>query len=113
MVGVPWRKGIMKVLVHLVQSGGCDYTIGCGHRVQVVTVPDMETAKNRVLEELLKDMGEDNLRSLRRIDLYPIGTPEEIDVAVVQGILDTRERERKEWQEREEFERLKKKYGGG
>lgn len=78
----------MKFLVHAVQNGGCDYTIGCGNRVYHIRVPDMTTAMATVEHQWFGDCetepdpsGRDHRDCrngdpevhLTRVSVYPIG----------------------------------------
>jgi hypothetical protein len=40
-----------RYLVHTRQGGGCDYTIGCGHRVDLITTESLGAAVEKVRQE--------------------------------------------------------------
>lgn len=75
----------MKFLAHVVQAGGCDYTIGCGVHVSVLEADTPEEAQGKVEHDWFgicrgEDAGHENchnrdtdvLRGVDRITIYPL-----------------------------------------
>ena len=111
-------------ILHLDQSGGCDYTIACG---QLLTTLKATTKADALAESARIIVGEYNPehncfedgyrgeRQLRTATLYEVASEERLDVITWYResenlIKDAKER-KKEAKEREEFERLRKKFG--
>lgn len=102
----------MKFYLYEEQSGGCDYTIGCGRRLTPIAgVADAEGAAKAVLGRL--DLDGDY--AIRRAAVLCVADELEIDLDALR-----REREagkargaaeEREAAERAEFERLSAKYG--
>lgn len=90
----------MKFLAHVVQNGGCDYTIGCGHKVYPLEADTLDKAREKVLtrwfgfvppydpeakegeEGYEEDEGpcEDVLYSIASITLYEVASEHPLDV---------------------------------
>lgn len=102
-------------------SGGCDYTVGCGERLEELKAGTMEEARV-ALEVIIKDHGGDHVfdpddeRSLAMIRILEVSTVAEIDMQQRwEAIRETKEAEKRaerEKHERAELERLKAKFGG-
>ena len=105
------------------QDGGCDYTIGCGVRLTDIDAASMKEATEIFVKNVEDNHREDGILYSNHWD--GDGTPDRISVYEVTdgGMLDmnaiwekaqteveAREMKIKEAKEREEFERLKKKF---
>jgi hypothetical protein len=113
----------MKFLIHFHQLGGCDYTIGCGHRIRVIQADSMEDARTKVLKETFgipddPEDDEDLMPSpdlLNQVTIYEVHDLMKLDVKALLKQRETNLSERRrlaaEAKEREDFERLKKKFG--
>jgi hypothetical protein len=106
----------MKYKAYLKQScEGCDYTIGCARTVvHIDDAVNMEDAKQKLTTIILEEYGSDE-KTINSAELYEIN---EIFVMPVDEIYAKhdelraqREQQKKEDAEREEFERLKQKFG--
>ena len=100
-------------IVELYQSGGCDYTIGCGTVVENLKATTYADALEEV-EELLEYYGLDRINSAT---IYEVKSTTGFDVG---GVKARRKREReeeaarkKEAKERAELARLQAKYTKG
>ena len=97
------------------QSGGCDYTIGCGIAAHPLDALNIEDARNRIVKQLLEEENDDVVDSLTQIEIYELGsgrivlTPDSWEAERQQKKADDA-KARLEAQERAEYERLKKKY---
>lgn len=110
----------MKFLVIQTQTGqGCDYTIGCGTRADIMEADSLEIVQQMVLfpngidekAVVFEDGDGDYIKSIR---IVKEGNWHEIDVEGLRRIK-AEESEKShaaaEDSERAEYERLKKKYG--
>lgn len=100
-------------IVVLKQSAGCDYTIGCGIRVETIRAEDWPSAV-RQAEQIVA--GYTDEQALSSADLYAVSHQAPVNVAAVYARLnaeeDKRSRESEEAQERRQLDALKAKYGG-
>ena len=79
----------MRFLVHYEGKGeGCDYTIGCNHRVGIIDAADIDDVVNQVLNGIHD--GEDepdeilyHLKPYDKITFYPIGTPVAMELGAI------------------------------
>lgn len=98
-----------KYILHLYQSDGCDYTIGCGH-VIIEFESELSGIMNKA-KEIVEDYSRDDID---KITLYQISHKESIDINDLFREDDAEEerrgREEKELQEKKLLEELKKKY---
>jgi hypothetical protein len=100
------------------QSDGCDYTIGCGIAIHNFAAADMEAAKVHVIASLSDpDLNDDTAGSITQVDIIeavdqPVTMMPGTWLAVRKGRAHERWSE-SEALERVEFERLKRKFGGG
>lgn len=120
----------MKFLVHIHQAGGCDYTIGCGVKVEVIDADDIVAARARTEHKWFgvcdpedydnhgscRGYNNDVRRSLDSIRIYPLaGPPVELDLKALELSHNVGVRQQKEIEQRkkdeEEFARLQKKLG--
>jgi len=105
------------------QNGGCDYTIGCGLKVDVFQATSMDAAIASVTEGLIKtgddaEFGDEEVKSLRKVDVYEIAVCEKPHAVLEplawmparQAAHEKAARESAEAKERAELERLKRKY---
>jgi len=110
------KNNNMKIYkAYLRQSGeGCDYTIGCGRTVIHLNADSMEDAKQK-LAETIKENYDYSEGRLQSAELYEIGQVFQMDVqSLYQETADARAAEKqaeKDKKEKEEFERLKVKFG--
>lgn len=99
-----------KFIAVLNQSGGCDYTIGCGVEVKKIDAENIETAEKKILK-ILKE-GYPDIDSLK---IYEITDEKTVDLRkFYKEIEDEKESYRQRKQEendRAEYERLVKKFG--
>lgn len=102
-----------KAYIHQ-QGEGCDYTIGCAQTVIDIEANSMDEAKQKLFEEIEESYSHEEQR-LESAELYEI---EQVFVADMDDIYKridnakyAKEQERKEAKERQEFERLKSKFG--
>lgn len=119
----------MRFLAHIQQSGeGCDYTIGCGHKVKIVEADTIEAAAHDILgapNEYGDWDGYGNPRlhgpsgeaALKSITLYEIANVTTVDLDAHWRVCTANEVAKKraavEANERAEYERLQKKFAGG
>lgn len=103
----------MSFYAYLQQNGGCDYTIGCGNLLITLKAQSLPEAAIE-LNQRIKDDGYIGEQQLSKILLIE-GNSVNIDV---HSIYDKIEKERqdevtkkKEEHEKQEFERLRKKFG--
>ena len=104
-----------KYKAHLCQHGeGCDYTIGCGHAVIDLKAQNIEDAKIE-LADRIRDSYSSMETSLESAVIFEISDEFELNVTEYYKELERKRREEerayREQKEREEFERLKQKYG--
>lgn len=104
-------------LLVLKQSGGCDYTIGCGVKVLDIYADDLEDAQQQTEETIAARGGYGNRET--RIDSAVLYKVEKSSIHDLNGVRARRKAEReaeeareKEEAEKAELERLKAKYGG-
>lgn len=121
-----------KFLIHTQQSGGCDYTIGCGHRIDIITADNLLAAKLFVEQHwfglqgatLMPDSEDEfdgeyavhQSDGIKRVAIYEIANSFSCDVeglfrAVEQGKAE-RARVTKEAKDRAHYEALKAKFEG-
>lgn len=100
----------MKYILHLYQSGGCDYTIGCGHAMHEIETDSAYELRDRVKEEI-KYYSRDRISEAT---LYQVVHKEEIHIGDLFAEDDEAEargeREKKELEEKKMLAELKKKY---
>ena len=112
----------MKYLVVERQHGGCDYTIGCGVNITFVTADSIEDAGKVYMEEYEDGNPEEGYNPLKgemsvnEVEIYEITEKKatinmEVWNASIENRVAAAKAKQKESQEREELERLKKKYG--
>ena len=101
-------------IVHLYQSGGCDYTIGCGTVVCALEA-DTYTEALEEVEDLFDE--EYDLTLISSATIYEVKSQGSFDV---DGLRARKRAERKaeiaqarEAKERADYERLKSRYEGG
>lgn len=118
-------------LVHTQQGGGCDYTIGCGHRVDLISADTLGAAVEKVrqqwfglepgdpsaLEDGEKYDGEYAVHpkeGIKKVTIYEIGGVVGMDVASlfreVEGKKAAREKVAKEARDRAQYEALKAQF---
>lgn len=121
-------------LVHTQQGGGCDYTIGCGHRINIISADDLKDAIEQVRREWFGLMPEaplapgdeeeeeefDSMCAIRsgdgieKVVIYEIGAEVGLDVAglfrEVAGRKAAKEKVAKEVRDRAQFEALKAQF---
>ena len=106
------------------QEGGCDYTIGCGTRLTDIDAPNPESARLKFWNEYL---GGDDLEDWSFNPLDSENAPDSVKMYEIacefedagyestkakwQAIIDEDADKQKEQEEREEYKRLKDKYG--
>jgi hypothetical protein len=102
----------MEFLVVMHQEGGCDYTIECGTKTEKISADSTEAALKKAQEICSDHIGDYRLSAM---SLYQISWSTEIPVDELYASI---EEERKRWkqiekenQEKQEYERLKKKFG--
>lgn len=97
---------------YLHQPGGCDYTIGCGNLLVKLEADTIESAKKELIDTIKESYTGDY--ALEEVTFIS-GETIPFDVSSVYEELESEKEEQKrvndEQHEREEFERLKKKYG--
>jgi len=101
---------------HLDQGGeGCDYTIGCGHALRKLKADSLDAARAEV-EALISEDYSSEMTEVAHVKILEVATVLELDVAAhYQPLKEKRqvaEEARRLKSEREEFERLKQKFGG-
>jgi hypothetical protein len=106
----------MIYFVHLDQGGeGCDYTIGCGHSLQRLKAGSIDAARAEV-EALIAEDYSSEMTEVAHVKILEVATVLELDVAAHYQALKEQQRvaeaARRLKSEREEFERLKQKFGG-
>lgn len=101
-------------MVELQQSGGCDYTIGCG----LVTESLDATSEAEAIAEVTEMIRENHSHAEGRIDsatLYAVVDVIRVDVKGIYQAIAAEQKAalaaEKERKERAEFDRLQKKYG--
>lgn len=118
-------------LVHTQQGGGCGYTIGCGHRINIIVAADLRAAYEKVRREWFglipealsdpKDDGEfDGIYTIRsnmnieKVTIYEIRDDVVVDVAgLFREVGDhkaAREKAAKEARDRAQYEALKARF---
>lgn len=103
------------------QVGGCDYTIGCGIRVEEIEAPTIDHVRAQVLDHFAAPGGDDEGNdSIESVVIYPLQGEIKmlLDEAQLGSARARRDEARKERdaksrdnRERAEFDRLKKKFG--
>ena len=102
-------------IAYLKQDGeGCDYTIGCGRTVIDIEAANMEEATNKLVEKIKEEYSYEEGR-LKSAVLYEVLQLHMLDTKELYKRIDNSQYEResaeKEEKERQEFERLKAKFG--
>lgn len=110
-------------IAHLEQGGGCDYTIGCGHKVVKLKATTPAEALAEVKRLVIgKYLPEDNCfedgywdeRELQGVTLYEVSTVVKLPLKEwyqdAQNTLAGGKLKKKEEAELKEFERLQKKF---
>lgn len=102
-------------IAYLKQAGeGCDYTIGCGRTVIDISANSMDEAQQKLVEIIADNYSHDETM-LKTAVIYEVLQLNMVDIKVLyQKIINDRNSEIKrieEEKERQEFERLKSKYG--
>jgi hypothetical protein len=106
------------------QNGGCDYTIGCGVRVNsIIEKPTPQEAVEEFISRHEDDYREDGILDDNpwdgeftpdSVEMYEIIAEHPIDLDAIreraQNEVDQRDELEREAKDREEYERLKKKY---
>jgi hypothetical protein len=97
------------------QGGGCDYTIGCGIRTERIDATDMEAAKRLVYDQIQEEHPSDSEMGIDTCVIFEVTDIFTVDVDSVYQKIDMEkivlEQARKEAEEREEYKRLKAKFG--
>lgn len=111
---IPHPFGTTVYYVHLIQHGeGCDYTIGCGHRLRSLKAKTYPEAHAEV-DALLKEEHTSEEREVEHVRILEVTNMHEVDVkAWYAGLGMQRKAEElkaQEARERAELERLQKKY---
>lgn len=103
-----------KFVAYLQQGQGCDYTIGCGNLLWEVDMPSMETAVMEVVERIAESCSSPETR-LQSCKVFQVIDEEDIDLKTLYNELNEQRRQREivkiEEKEKQELERLSKKYG--
>lgn len=102
-----------KFAVVLFQSGGCDYTIGCGTVFQILpeSVQTMEEAEEYVMTEDKRGGLPYYGEQVNSATIFEIGKSKKVDVnAYKRGLREESEMLQKE-ERRKKFEQLKKEFG--
>jgi len=101
------------------QHGGCDYTIGCGISVDVIDADTLEAAHQQIIDEYAncEDCGDEIAGSVNSVELHRLAEGSRLInnhewLRVREEHKRIRDQERTEKKEREDFERLRGKYGG-
>lgn len=107
---------MLKFLRVWFQDGGCDYTIGCGIRLETIEAADITAATDQTIIDIVDGKIEMGEGGMNRFEIYPIGPHVSVNASVWKTLVEAaRERRRCEEQEskdRAEYERLKNKFGG-
>ena len=99
------------------QSGGCDYTIGCGIRVTEFIANDLEDAKKKAAKNIGSKWRGGDERSIDSAELLEVSESCDLAAFLDQRALDRAEAKRSKDQARQleldkaEFDRLQKKLG--
>lgn len=120
----------MKFLVHVRQEGGCDYTIGCGVRVEVIEADDLASAQTATEHKWFgvcdpedyenhgncRGGNSDVRRSLSSIRIYPLaGEPVKLNLQALELTRSVEVEKQRQIEQRkkdeEEFARLQKLLG--
>lgn len=116
-------------LVHTQQNGGCDYTIGCGHRVDLITTESLGAAVEKVRQEWFglrhetpsdpedEFDGRYTIRSgdgIKKVTIYEIGAAVGMDVPglfrEVEARKAVKEKAKKEAMDMAQYEALKAQF---
>ena len=102
--------GNSKFIAVIHQSGGCDYTIACGTKVIELESTDIDSANTEISsiieEEYPSDMG------IESVVLYEVKSTHEIDIESIYSEISNKNRlSDVDREEKEEYERLKRKFG--
>ena len=105
---------MIKFKAYLQQDGGCDYTIGCGKLVIDIEANSLEDAKIKLFSIIFNEYNHDENR-LANVELFELASTTVVDIKNLYKKLDEDKKEQVEnlilMREKEEFERLKKKFG--
>jgi hypothetical protein len=92
---------------------GCDYTIGCGQTLINIKTSSIEEAKQKLAEIIAEEYSGE--RELESAELFEVEQTFMMDTTSIYQEADEREETRKKNEttekERQEFERLKAKFG--
>ena len=104
-----------RYIAHLHQGAGCDYTIGCGHKIIHLNARNGGEAEAEIKALLIGDNAEYIIDELESVTLYEVVGRAKINLAAIQQAyndLEAQERRvRIEEAERSELMRLSQKYG--
>lgn len=85
---------------------GCDYTIGCGVRIEEFSAIDRDMAEQKA-RDFMRDMVHRECH-IKRARLLPAEYARDIDVTSINARAD---KDNEEERERREYERLREKFG--
>lgn len=101
-----------KFIAVLHQDGGCDYTIECGTTVIELSSVELWSAEDELSKLIEEEFTGD--RKIHEATIYEISDEYEVDLAEVYRNIANRKKSKKdaeqEAKDREEFERLRKKF---
>lgn len=97
------------------RSEGCDYTIGCARTVLTIQAESIAEAKEKFSEQVRENYSHRE-RRLKSAELFEVGESISVDMDELYKRIDdaayNEQQQEKEKAEREEYERLKAKFGG-
>lgn len=103
-----------KFVAYLHQEGGCDYTIGCGNTMINLEAEDMNSAELE-LESIIKSDYNSRESTLSSATIYEVTDERPVKVRLVYDRIreeeNSEKRKKLEDSERQEYERLVKKFG--
>lgn len=102
----------MKYYAHLVQKGeGCDYTIGCANTLIEIDAISDEEAIKKLSEEIKESFTYD--RELSSVKLFKEEIPFDLESVYSEfnSYKDSENKRLRHLKDREEYERLKSKFG--
>ena len=101
-----------KFIAVLEQSGGCDYTIACGVKVIELESENLSDAQNELTSKIEENYTGDY--KLSEAKIYEVKGEHSVNVREIYGAITTKRqlasKERANKHDREEFERLSKKF---